>query len=638
MADTPIEAPAPLDEEAEARLLIGTVVGERYRLEDLLGVGGMGAVYRAQHVLMQKTLALKVLHRGMAQVDEVVARFEREAVAAGNIEHPNVARATDFGRLEDGSFFLVLEYVDGTSLRAVIESQGRMAPQRCIRIMRQIAGAVGAAHALGIVHRDLKPENVMLLERAEEPDFVKVLDFGIAKVNFGDASGQRALTRVGAVFGTPEYMSPEQALGEPVDARSDLYALGVILYEMLDGGTPFASEEPTRVLAAHITAPVPPLGTHVPAPLAAVVDRLLAKKPKDRVQSAKDLVLLLDEVAAALGPAPASIVVAPARQTAQSADQLAVASSSATVLARPRPAAGSPQLDKLANDALAFLRREVKLGGASVPVWTGFAGAGGAFFVLLVFVLVVARACSSSSPDKAVAIGFSALASPEASPAQPAPVRGDLAKEIQRIEDMPVYERKQKDWVSLGRGYAALGKCKDSAVAYRGALSMGRSPATDPEVLSDMLACGKDPDAYPLIVNQCEAVSRRGGMGAAGLDLLWDLWVALSQDPSKSSMAEQTFKKLVISSRRGTSGLRAAIEVNHATSCKAMATALAYAAKHADSRALDRLQQVEATRTGCGADKSEDCFECVRGGTELQEAITRARSHPAPTLASAYKE
>jgi len=180
VADTPIEAPAPLDEEAEARLLIGTVVGERYRLEDLLGVGGMGAVYRAQHVLMQKTLALKVLHRGMAQVDEVVARFEREAVAAGNIEHPNVARATDFGRLEDGSFFLVLEYVQGESLRDVL-TRGPVAVDRTVHIACQISAALARAHGLGIVHRDIKPENVMLVERDGDPDFVKVLDFGIAK-------------------------------------------------------------------------------------------------------------------------------------------------------------------------------------------------------------------------------------------------------------------------------------------------------------------------------------------------------------------------------------------------------------------------------------------------------------------------
>src|SRR5215472_17965936 len=184
----------------------GTMSAGRYRIDALLGEGGMGKVYRAEHVHMRKTVAIKVLHGDLSTTPEVVARFEREAVAAGNISHPNVATATDFGRIEDGSFFLVLEYAPGRDLRSIIK-QGPAQPERAVRIVQQIVAAVGAAHAIGVIHRDLKPENIMLVEREGDPDFVKVLDFGIAKVPVGEiastatAAGAPALTQLGMVYG-----------------------------------------------------------------------------------------------------------------------------------------------------------------------------------------------------------------------------------------------------------------------------------------------------------------------------------------------------------------------------------------------------------------------------------------------------
>src|SRR5579859_2929787 len=161
--------------------LVGTTLSGRYLIERLIGEGGMGAVYQAEHTHMRKRLAVKVLHAEMSRLPEVVARFEREAMAAAHIEHPNVAAATDFGKLDDGSFFLVLEYVEGDSLRDAI-SAGRIEAGRAIHIALQMASALSRAHSMGIVHRDLKPENVMLVKRDDEPDFVKVLDFGIAKL------------------------------------------------------------------------------------------------------------------------------------------------------------------------------------------------------------------------------------------------------------------------------------------------------------------------------------------------------------------------------------------------------------------------------------------------------------------------
>src|SRR4029079_10608972 len=208
--------------ETAETALIGRVLADRYRVEHLLGSGGMGSVYRAEHVLMKKAVALKVLHREMTYHPEVVARFEREAIAAARIVHPHVAAAMDCGRLDDGSFYIVLEYVDGKSLRALID-EGPVELGRALAVAAQIADGMAAAHAAGIVHRDLKPDNVMLVTQSDNADFAKILDFGIAKVDVSDVpvESQRVLTRIGAVMGTAGYMAPEQALGQTVDHRAD---------------------------------------------------------------------------------------------------------------------------------------------------------------------------------------------------------------------------------------------------------------------------------------------------------------------------------------------------------------------------------------------------------------------------------
>jgi serine/threonine protein kinase len=286
--------------------LVGTTLSGRYLIERLIGEGGMGAVYQAEHTHMRKRLAVKVLHPEMSRLPEVVARFEREAMAAAHIDHPNVAAATDFGKLEDGSFFLVLEFVEGRSLRDVI-NEGRLELGRAMHVARQIASALGRAHALGIVHRDLKPENVMLVARDGDPDFAKVLDFGIAKVPIGGLIGEPqktghtgpVLTQLGMVYGTPEYMAPEQALGQVVDARADLYALGVMTFEMIVGARPYEHESKVTLLGMHVTAPIPKMSdrapdANVPHEVDAIVTRLLAKEAGGRFADSKDLVEALD--------------------------------------------------------------------------------------------------------------------------------------------------------------------------------------------------------------------------------------------------------------------------------------------------------------------------------------------------------
>lgn len=281
---------------------IGTVVSGRYRIDALIGEGGMGKVYAVEHVAMHKRLALKVLHRELSVVPEIVTRFEREAMAAANVDHANIATATDFGKLEDDSVFIALELVEGRCLRDVIAA-GPIPVRRALGIARQIASALGAAHALSIVHRDLKPENVMLVERNGDPDFAKVLDFGVAKVPIGEggATGPGVLTRIGTVFGTPEYIPPEQALGQPSDGRADLYSLGVILYEMLTGVRPFTSTSQVNLVGMHLSEPAPRLedrapGLGFPDELEALVARLLKKAAAERPQHADDVVKEIDEI------------------------------------------------------------------------------------------------------------------------------------------------------------------------------------------------------------------------------------------------------------------------------------------------------------------------------------------------------
>jgi serine/threonine-protein kinase len=296
--------------EAPGDTRVGSILADRYRISALLGEGGMGKVYAAEHVLMRKRLAVKVLHRELTTVPEVVKRFEREAMAAANIEHPNVAAATDFGKLQDGSVFLVLEYVQGRNLRDVI-ADGPMPVGRSLHVARQIASALASAHALKIVHRDLKPENVMLVEKAGDADFVKVLDFGIAKVPIGDVSESgrppgpgSAITKVGMVFGTPEYMAPEQALGQVVDGRADLYALGVMLYEMIAGTRPFVSQSSVGILGQQLAKPVPRFherapGLPVPDVVEELVLRMLEREAAERFQLADDVVSSIDAIVGA---------------------------------------------------------------------------------------------------------------------------------------------------------------------------------------------------------------------------------------------------------------------------------------------------------------------------------------------------
>jgi eukaryotic-like serine/threonine-protein kinase len=300
-----------------ADALIGSVVDGRYRIDQRIGEGGMGVVYKAMHTALNKVIALKVLRGEMAKDAEVVQRFMQEAQSATSIGHENIIDISDFGRLKDGTVYFVMEYLNGTALSGLIKRGGSIPVREAVSILKQIASALGAAHTRGIVHRDLKPDNIYLIKRGELEHFAKVLDFGIAKV--GGASNK--ITRTGMVFGTPHYMSPEQAAGQSVDARTDIYALGVIMYEMFTGRVPFDADTFMAVLTKHMfEKPQPMSNPNAERQLGAleqITMRALEKKPENRYQSMQELIEDLDRVAGggrprALTPATPSPALADA--------------------------------------------------------------------------------------------------------------------------------------------------------------------------------------------------------------------------------------------------------------------------------------------------------------------------------------
>jgi serine/threonine-protein kinase len=279
--------------EKDPDSLVGTTLAGKYRIDARLNEGGMGTVYRGTHVLMDKTVAIKVLRPSLAADEKIVARFSREARAASRITHPNAISVTDFGEDESGHVFLVMEFLSGKTLKHVIREEGPLPLARVVDITRQIGDALNAAHTQGVVHRDLKSENIMLLDTMTG-DHAVVLDFGIAKINEPEGEVDTGLTAPNLVIGTPQYMSPEQCSQDAeIDARSDIYSLGVILFEMLVGHVPFSGDSPTMVMMKHLQEPVPSIleeRSDVPASVARVVARAMAKVRDNRYQNVAELI------------------------------------------------------------------------------------------------------------------------------------------------------------------------------------------------------------------------------------------------------------------------------------------------------------------------------------------------------------
>ncbi len=294
--------------------LVGTELDKRYRIVSPLGQGGMGAVFRGEHVRIGRQVAIKVLNAELASSDDFLERFEREAIAAGRLDHPNCVPVTDSGLLDDGTAYMVMELVAGESLGDALKREGSWVnPVRALKITRHVLRGLGHAHEMGIVHRDIKPDNIMLCERENDREFARVLDFGIAKLRDDDSKEKEALTQAGVAVGTPAYLSPEQALGDTIDPRSDLYSCSVVLFEMLCGRPPFEAKNPIGILTKHASEPPPELWDCAPHLeewpfLNELVQRGLAKERDQRFQTAAEFVQAVDyclgQLGAQLTPVP----------------------------------------------------------------------------------------------------------------------------------------------------------------------------------------------------------------------------------------------------------------------------------------------------------------------------------------------
>ncbi|UJR82484.1 serine/threonine-protein kinase [Sandaracinus amylolyticus] len=429
----------------------GRLVEGRYRVVELLGEGGMGAVFLAEHVKLSKKVALKVILPQFAGDGELAERFAREAMASAKLDHPHVASALDYGALPEGGAYLVMPYVRGRSLRHAMDA-GDATWQFACEIGAQIADALGAAHAHRIVHRDLKPENVILEPRDDGSEMVKVLDFGVARVaseEGASASTGKALTRVGTIIGTPGYMAPEQALGENVDTRADLYALGVVLWELVAKQSLFPDDDLTAIVTRQLTTEIPRLASvvpDVPVELDELVARLLARARDDRPQRAGEVRDVLRRLAlgAALEHKVLSGEIAVPIRSSDASGQHAVVDTSAGdagrggSIATPQP---SVVLPPGIGKAAETLQGTMNVGPLrNVPTSLVVAGCATPLVIaMLVFVGVLAFGGGEETPAPAV----TTTAVPEAHEAAPAPParetgrRGAPERDLPRAPDPP---------------------------------------------------------------------------------------------------------------------------------------------------------------------------------------------------------
>jgi serine/threonine protein kinase len=632
---------------------IGTVLSERYRLDALLGEGGMGKVYAAEHVLMKKRLAVKVLHRELTLVPEVVARFEREAMAAANIDHPNVAAATDFGRLSDGSVFLVLEFVQGRSLREEIAA-GPMSVERALNIARQIASGLRGAHGHGIVHRDLKPENVMLVDRDGDPDFVKVLDFGVAKVPIGEVPAVTGtpISRAGMVFGTPEYMAPEQALGEPVDGRADLYALGVMLFEMLAGDRPFLSESPVGILGQQLSQ-APPLFAErvgpgvVPPVVERAVHRLLARDKDRRPASAREVE---DTLSSLLVPSPSGsatkFTLAVGSPVSSDFDRLSTGSllpgdadeARRSLSSLPPEHAASlmgrlgsvfeslpPRAAALRDRLPTGLRDSLRPVAPRTLAALGLLGAG---LVVVLFVAVVVALGRSLFSDPKVHEAAANRPSASASPATPAetaisaPPASSLAA--------PAVRPPSTGGATQGEVLAASALAESQKQNHATALALvERTLTVEPALSSDdrlslaVFAAARESSTWKRAFKLLE-----GPMAGRGAELLWDI-ASDKRAPLAARQRAGGWLRSANFKKQATPGLLLAAELRTARTCELARDLLVRAKEVGDERSLSQLEAWQA-RTGCGKKRQDDCMPCLRADVRLEEAIAAIRARPTP--------
>jgi eukaryotic-like serine/threonine-protein kinase len=619
--------------------LVGRTLSGRYRIDKVIGEGGMGVVYAAEHLHMHKRLAIKILHPEMSRLPEVVERFGREAMAAAHIDHPNVAAATDFGKLDDGSFFLVLEYIEGHSLREVI-ARGRLEVPRAMHIMEQVALALGRASVIGIVHRDLKPENIMLIQKDGDPDFVKVLDFGIAKVPVAELGALEAahdparpvLTQLGMVYGTPEYMAPEQALGQAVDSRADLYALGVMTFEMLTGTRPFDHESKVTLLGMQVTAPVPKMAqlapdADIPPAIEAIVARLLAKEASNRFADAREL---LDAASLALGGPPTGPTTGPRRGPSASRVSLpgavALTAAEAAGTAEPPPSRVSAINSRLAR--------------VPAKTWAIVAASVGAVAFLVSFVVAVTGGSTShiavaadaqptqltESNEAGVKMAGGALVDQDLAAARQALARGDAQGALKLLVPIAQANPGRGDiHHAMEQAYAHEHDTKNMIEQARLWLLTDPKGAADQDLAEALRAAAlgkEDADAALAMLE--------GRMGSLGVDVLYDLAYGQKTATPAGARAKQALQSADVRSHASDAAL-VLLDLHAASTCEGKRAVLARAKESGDARALPLLTPLTYTQ-GCGFLRAHDCWPCLHRDSAVKDAIAAitARGSAAP--------
>jgi serine/threonine-protein kinase len=642
---------------------VGGVLAGRYRVDRLIDEGAMGRVYEGHHLLMQKRVAIKVLKKALTRVPEVVARFEREAQAAANIGHEHVAAATDFGRTEDGSVFLVMEYIEGQNLRHAI-ARGPMDVSRVLHITSQILSALSAAHKLDIVHRDLKPENVMLLAAEKDADFVKVLDFGVAKVPIevgtGGSGDSQQITRAGMVFGTPDYMAPEQALAQNVDGRADLFSVGVMLFEMLAGVRPYDGGGDLGVLGQQLSQGPPTFQKRVPTlQVPRAVERfvlgLLATEAKTRLPSAD---AALENVRALIHAERTGMFAAPQPALGKFAEGSAEAwknlsermsetgklvgekvSETGKLVGEKVSETGKlvSETTKRVGEKVSETGREALSRAPAIPttraIWLEraksvpkktWAVAGG----VLALGLVVALAWPSDSVDPIV-VGPKPETSAAPSPSADAPsselapeMARDAALEKARQEGLPALAKLTRSYPDDALVWASFAQAQTDAGEFAASVhSVQKSLTLDPK------AANLAPNATALKaaaqVNVSSAPAFKlltGPMEARGAEIVYDL-----ASSTETSMALKQQALLWLTSKRfaqvSTPALAVAGDLLIAKSCEARRGLLLRAKNVGGKRSLALLKEYRAGR-GCGADEPTPCNACLVETPLLGQAIS----------------
>ncbi len=584
--------------------LIGTVLADRYRVDKLIGEGAMGRVYQAEHVLMRKRVALKVLHPELMTVPEIVQRFEREARAAAHIEHRHVAGATDFGKLSNGNIYLILEFVEGMPLSQTIE-QGPMDLARVLLIAEQIASALEAAHARGIVHRDLKPDNLLLVDGEGEEDFIKILDFGIAKVPMDASEGGKPITQVGMVYGTPEYMAPEQALGQQVDGRADLYALGVVMYEMLAGRRPYIGPA-VALLGQQLSSPLPKISriakVRVPASVEQFVVELLTPDVRKRVQSASDALAQLSALRTALsagklsGRGGSSLLSVSFEDVTTRIEQVRQSI--------PRP------VSRMSKSRLS----------RAVLLALGFGAAGVVLAIFLIGALV-----KEPPPREPVTVVLeppppvmeAALEAPDLSERIEAARAGGLAALFALEKEFP---REGAVQAELALELAKTSRFEEAVDYARRALSEDPELNESSKVAGALFRAAQSPKARAAAFRLLE-----GPMGTRGVDIIYDLSRAKEvsarvKEAALSALSQEPV--LALSSE----ALKVAMGLSEAKSCEEYLALAARAEIVGDERALEALSSLKKIENLPCLKESESIDRAI---SAIEKRVAQTRQEPA---------